>query len=235
MIESGTTRKYILYAIGEVLLVMIGILLALQVNNWNEERKQRLKAKGILFEITNDLETNLQSLRNTINFDKRTNLSRQIIISLFERNLSFHDSLQVHLKQAGGDYFKTTLSVSGYETLKNEGLDIVQSPSLRKSIAGLFEVTLPELTQRENSTDNLAQEEVIKYLRQTTITTEAGKMPIDYPSFLKDHYFLENLRAFHSEYNFLIRSRLRTYDRVEEVLELIKAELNLNDSDNEDE
>ena len=32
-------KKYLLYAIGEILLVMVGILLALQVNNWNEERK----------------------------------------------------------------------------------------------------------------------------------------------------------------------------------------------------
>jgi hypothetical protein len=39
MVGSGSTRKYILYAIGEIFLVMIGILLALQENNWNENRK----------------------------------------------------------------------------------------------------------------------------------------------------------------------------------------------------
>ncbi|MFY0697961.1 MAG: hypothetical protein JXR11_08935 [Balneola sp.] len=37
--EQNNVRKYLLYAIGEIALVMIGILLALQVNNWNEERK----------------------------------------------------------------------------------------------------------------------------------------------------------------------------------------------------
>lgn len=39
LIENGNTRKYFWYALGEILLVMIGILLALQVNNWNEQRK----------------------------------------------------------------------------------------------------------------------------------------------------------------------------------------------------
>ena len=42
LIESGSTRKYLIYAIGEILLVMIGILLALQVNSWNSHRTDRI-------------------------------------------------------------------------------------------------------------------------------------------------------------------------------------------------
>jgi hypothetical protein len=41
LIDTGTTRTYLLYTIGEILLVMVRILLALQVNNWNEEKKDR--------------------------------------------------------------------------------------------------------------------------------------------------------------------------------------------------
>lgn len=41
LIEEDNTRKYLLYAIGEILLVVIGILIALQINNWNQERKER--------------------------------------------------------------------------------------------------------------------------------------------------------------------------------------------------
>lgn len=42
MIKENRTSKYLVYAIGEIVLVVIGILIALQVNNWNEERKTRL-------------------------------------------------------------------------------------------------------------------------------------------------------------------------------------------------
>lgn len=49
------TRSYILYAIGEVFLVMVGILLALQVNNWNENRKREQHLKVILKTIKEDL------------------------------------------------------------------------------------------------------------------------------------------------------------------------------------
>jgi hypothetical protein len=53
--ETGKTSKYLKYAIGEIILVMIGILLALQVNNWNENRNAYNNSKNYLFEITNDL------------------------------------------------------------------------------------------------------------------------------------------------------------------------------------
>jgi len=52
LIESGSARKYILYAIGEILLVMIGILLALQVNNWNESRKEKKEVNSIISNLT---------------------------------------------------------------------------------------------------------------------------------------------------------------------------------------
>jgi len=45
LIASGSVTKYLLYATGEVLLVVIGILLALQVNNWNEQRKDAMRSK----------------------------------------------------------------------------------------------------------------------------------------------------------------------------------------------
>ena len=47
--------KYFKYAIGEIALVMIGILLALQVNNWNENRKNNIEAKAKIKAIYNDI------------------------------------------------------------------------------------------------------------------------------------------------------------------------------------
>ena len=59
LIESGSTRKYLLYAIGEILLVMIGILLALQVSNWNQVRKDRNTEKEYLLAIQEDLKQDI--------------------------------------------------------------------------------------------------------------------------------------------------------------------------------
>jgi len=57
MIKNNKVTAYILYAIGEIILVMIGILLAMQVNNWNETRIQKKQLNSILKTVSIDLET----------------------------------------------------------------------------------------------------------------------------------------------------------------------------------
>ena len=64
--ETGKTGKYFKYAIGEIILVVIGILIALSINNWNEERKERILEISILNEIANNLENDLVSIDSGI-------------------------------------------------------------------------------------------------------------------------------------------------------------------------
>jgi len=54
LILENNTGKYLKYAIGEIVLVVIGILIALQINNWNEKRLDRLEEKAILEAIKSD-------------------------------------------------------------------------------------------------------------------------------------------------------------------------------------
>jgi hypothetical protein len=61
LLENGNLRKYFWYALGEIFLVMIGILLALQINNWNEERKQEEEAIRVLSDFANTIESNVIS------------------------------------------------------------------------------------------------------------------------------------------------------------------------------
>ena len=55
LLSDNKFRKYLVYAIGEILLVVIGILIALQVNNWNEYNKERILEIEILEEIRENL------------------------------------------------------------------------------------------------------------------------------------------------------------------------------------
>lgn len=58
LISSSSMRNYFLYAIGEILLVMIGILLALQVNNWNNQRLERKSEGKALLQLKEEIENN---------------------------------------------------------------------------------------------------------------------------------------------------------------------------------
>ena len=65
LLESGSTKRYLIYAIGEVLLVMIGILLALQVNKWNEERTYQKERDYLLAELLTEFEGNFEKLQRS--------------------------------------------------------------------------------------------------------------------------------------------------------------------------
>jgi hypothetical protein len=58
LVDTGSTRKYLLYAIGEIGLVVIGILIALQINTWNVERLNSIEEKRILLSVTQKVEFN---------------------------------------------------------------------------------------------------------------------------------------------------------------------------------
>ena len=61
---SAKAGKYFKYAIGEIILVVIGILIALQINNWNEKRKARINEKLNLTQLLEDFNTNKEVIKN---------------------------------------------------------------------------------------------------------------------------------------------------------------------------
>lgn len=55
LFDQGKTSKYFKYAIGEIFLVVIGILIALQINNWNENRKANIEETALLESLYENL------------------------------------------------------------------------------------------------------------------------------------------------------------------------------------
>ena len=74
IIGSGHTRKYLLYALGEIALVVIGILIALQINTWNQKRIERINEMNLL----NLLQENLQDQRRQAQFSRNLNNDRLV-------------------------------------------------------------------------------------------------------------------------------------------------------------
>ena len=70
--EKNKTGKYLKYAIGEIVLVVIGILIALSINNWNEDRKDNIKEQVVLTQLKEDYLSNLSQLEEKMT--TRTNI-----------------------------------------------------------------------------------------------------------------------------------------------------------------
>ncbi len=64
--EKNKTGKYLKYAVGEIVLVVIGILIALQINNWNENRKLDTKTQDYYVQLLDDLSNDIVFAKKTI-------------------------------------------------------------------------------------------------------------------------------------------------------------------------
>ena len=106
------TTKYLKYAIGEIVLVMIGILLALQVNNWNDERKAKIEIEAQrqsnLQEIYHDLQKDVVTLDTIIAQLKVQKEASKYVLEVVESNNKFiGDSIKFIQNQ-----FNTSSSVA---------------------------------------------------------------------------------------------------------------------------
>lgn len=84
MIKENRVSKYILYAIGEIILVVIGILIALQINNTNESKKQRSRELHYLSNLKTDLKLNIAHLDSYIATREKAINSANTIIEHYE-------------------------------------------------------------------------------------------------------------------------------------------------------
>ena len=108
LLSENKFSKYLLYAIGEIVLVVIGILIALQINNWNEARKLQQEEHKLLQSLKKEIENNLIILNDDITDNKK-------ILANSTKLIKLHDSSEQ--KQVKVD---VVLEVLGYNTNKTE-------------------------------------------------------------------------------------------------------------------
>ena len=83
LLSEGKTGKYLKYAIGEIILVVIGILIALQINNWNENRKNRIAEADYYCRILDDFERNERLIDDTSELiNNKIKLCKELILDL---------------------------------------------------------------------------------------------------------------------------------------------------------
>ena len=84
LLSEGKTGKYFKYAIGEIILVVIGILIALQINNWNEQRKDRTKELIVLKQLQEDYQANLIQLEEKMATREKIIISAVALLEAFD-------------------------------------------------------------------------------------------------------------------------------------------------------
>ena len=152
LLMENKTGKYFKYAIGEILLVVIGILIALQINNWNENRIKKQ------FEVTI-----LKNIQQDILADKTDFILNHEALKEFTKNeqllLDFliSDSSQptdtINYANALGADLMATFHTASYNNLQNNDVGLIRNNTLYKEITRFYDFYLTGIKYLENNHD----------------------------------------------------------------------------------
>jgi len=225
LLTENKFSKYLLYALGEIVLVVIGILIALQINNWNEWRKDRIKEKIILNDLAKNIEINIQTFKNDKDSIQQWNRSSEIVIHALENKLAYSDTLKKHFHLARVTKQELFLSNIGYQAYKDQGLDIITNKALSTEIVKLYEVTIPS-TMSTNSLVNQLYPPFDNHNVQNFDFIEGeGLTPNDYESLFSDHFYISWIKAYSQGRRTLTATDDILIKKCEKIIKLIREEL----------
>ena len=242
LLSEGKTGKYFKYAIGEIVLVVIGILIALSINNWNENRKVKKQEAQIYTELKGDLLQTRNDINETISKHKEIfKSSQQLITDIYEKK-SNSQTIYESLTTSSAE-FQIIPKTSAFENLKNIGLNTLSNDSLRIAITNLFQLNLKRLDdelgmkQAEINMTKLIQPFLFKYLiADYSQPTKYGFIHSDsisiyklrinnYDKFLNDNDLMKALQLSLYNRGKIIDGEIETVKEIDNVIYGIEKEL----------
>ena len=207
--DDNKPIKYLRYAIGEIVLVVIGILIALQLNIANELRQEKKVELNLLNEIKSDLMECKKEINE--NYSSNHNQIKQLkyLATYISKDLPYNAELDTIFGRFP-NWSSPYLTFTSYETLKSKGVDFIQNDILKKKITSIYESDFADLINDWDKWEwNINQEIVMPFfaenMRSDLVNTTIA-IPNDFEALKKDEKFLNIL-------SLIVRTRSMGVDR----------------------
>lgn len=221
--------KYSRYAIGEIILVVIGILIALQINNWNNLQNDRQTEIKYLYQIKNSLEDNGLILKKRVDLDKKIlKNGEQLFVHVKEQKV-LNDSVKKLFLLLQFDQM-ISLNMAAFENLKNDGLSFISNDDIKFEIINIYDEKLNYIqnifaNQFENYIDTVINPFFSKNFEFYTKDDKIMVAPNDYQELLKNRELTNIISAVNTMRRFAISNYTRTQQDIQEVLIKIESEI----------
>ena len=142
MVESGKVKNYLLYAIGEIVLVVIGILIAFQINNWNEEYKDSQLEQSYYCKLLEDINQDHVLLTQLMKDNQERILWVNKGIHLLQQGkVDRKEIVKAMQKSINKIRFNFKPSLSAFDDLKSSGkLNIIKDLAIKKQLLNYYAV-----------------------------------------------------------------------------------------------
>ncbi len=136
LLSEGKVSKYLIYAIGEIILVVIGILIALAINNWNENRKLRIQEIIYLDNLKDDINAQINLLDIYIDYEGIIIDQCNDIIKHYELNEGFinMDSIFPKLHDLSTRWTFSNANTTLMQMLNSNQINIIQNRELKEEL-----------------------------------------------------------------------------------------------------
>ena len=221
LLTGNKFSKYALYAVGEIVLIVIGILIAVQIDSWNEQRKLRSKELEILKEFKASLAKDATYLDGTKYTYAKAQHSLDYLIAYMEKDLPYIDSLKYHFANITFDW-GVQYDFSTYEALKAEDVNLISNDSLRSNIIwyySLAEGLNLRLANRysqviEHASLNLFSRHFDQMWEARADDYQGEMIPVDYEALKEDREFRYFLKTLRNQIFWLIEAPIEQSDRI---------------------
>ena len=239
LLNEGKTTKYFKYAFGEIILVVIGILIALQINNWNENRKTTIEETAILESLYENLILANQQSEVLITSEKAL---KQLLIRILDiqpdtsetNKTAITDSI---FKVAVWDLYSNLPIVNTYVNLKNTNkLSLIKSKTLNEKFTDLdFQFSkLNDLLEDRLSVHQIRIDAILENdinfipILKTTIEdiNLTNELSNNYEDVLTDKRIRNLIGLKLSITQDVINSRENLDNKMRQLTSLIKSEIN---------
>ena len=192
--DDNKPLKYMRYAIGEIVLVVIGILIELSINNWNENLKNRSKENQILTSLLTELISQKQQLSKQIKGDT-ISYSANDSLMVLSGSTNFHSIPTVDFRDlvyrvGVRNTFNPQLGT--VEALLSSGeLDLIRNEDLKIQLAGL-KGRLEDYGEEDITIENFLEDQLNPYLRQKIPLYDQTDVDMTYKDSRKGNFLISD-------------------------------------------
>ena len=211
----------------------MGILIALQINNWNENKKDIAKSRDILLEIKENIQFNNLRFEADIKEERSVINSIDIVFENINEYKVYNDSLDFHFINT--TYYPTaSRKSSGYETLKSQGVELIKSNKLRQGIIDLYEKTYNEISDVARESGVIHDINIIPLFTELFLThpsipnqpfEKMGATPFDYDKVVHSQRFRGILSFWRHSRTVAIQLRQNAISENNELVDAIIKEI----------
>ena len=147
LLKENRIGKYIKYALGEIILVVIGILIALSINNWNESRKSAQFEQDVLVDLKDEFEKNKEKLEFIENRTEASLTEMTVFLKFLQQtdhilsnNFTYDELVEAHSSPGGLRTFNPIIGV--LNSLVNSGqINKIKNPSLKYKLTSWKDIS----------------------------------------------------------------------------------------------